>query len=42
MDQWYQSGLLLIILMHVPMRLEYKELGLELVSLEERSSCMPK
>jgi hypothetical protein len=25
-----------------PTRSEYKELGLELVSLEERSSCIPK
>jgi hypothetical protein len=25
-----------------PTRLEYKELCFELVSLEERSSCMPK
>jgi hypothetical protein len=25
-----------------PTRSEYKELGLKLVSLEERSSCMPK
>jgi hypothetical protein len=28
--------------MHAPMRSEYKELGLELVSLEEKISLTPK
>jgi hypothetical protein len=41
MDQWYQSDLLLVVLMHVPNEVEYKELGLELVSLEEKISRMP-
>jgi hypothetical protein len=43
LDQWYQSRLLLIIFQCMsPMRSEYSKLGLELVSLEENRSRMPK
>jgi hypothetical protein len=43
LDQWYQSRLLLIIFQCMsPMRSEYIKLGLELVSLEENHSHMPK
>jgi hypothetical protein len=43
LDQWYQSRLLLIIFQRMsPMRSEYSQLGLELVSLEENHSCTPK
>jgi hypothetical protein len=43
LDQWYQSRLLLIIFQCMsPTRSEYSKLGLELVSLEENHSRMPK
>jgi hypothetical protein len=43
LDQWYQSKLLLIIFQCMsPTRSEYIKLGLELVSLEDNHSCMPK
>jgi hypothetical protein len=43
LDQWYQSRLLLIIFQCMsPMRSEYSKLGLELVSLEDNHSHMPK
>jgi hypothetical protein len=44
LDQWYQSRLLLIIFFQCmsPTRSEYRKLGLELVSLEENLSHMPK
>jgi hypothetical protein len=43
LDQWYQSRILLIIFQCMsPTRSEYSKLGLELVSLEENRSCMPK
>jgi hypothetical protein len=43
MDQWYQSRLLLIIFQCMsPTRYEYNNLGLELVSLEDNRSRMPK
>jgi hypothetical protein len=42
-DQWYQSRLLLIIFQCMsPMRSEYRNLGLDLVSLEENRSRTPK
>jgi hypothetical protein len=43
LDQWYQSRLLLIIFQCMsPTRSKYRKLGLELVSLEENHSRMPK
>jgi hypothetical protein len=43
LDQWYQSRLLLIIFQCMsPTRSEYRNLGLELVSLEENLSRTPK
>jgi hypothetical protein len=43
LDQWYQSRLLLIFFQCMsPTRSEYRKLGLELVSLEENFSHMPK
>jgi hypothetical protein len=43
LDQWYQSRLLLIIFQCMsPTRSEYSKLGLELVSLEDNRSRMPK
>jgi hypothetical protein len=41
-NKWKQSALLLVILMHVPNEVRVQELGLELVSLEDKSSRMPK
>jgi hypothetical protein len=43
MDQWYQSSLLFFVsLCMSPTRSEYRELGLELVSLEDDHSHQPK
>jgi hypothetical protein len=43
LDQWYQSRLLLIVFQCMsPMRSEYRNLGLELVSLECNRSRRPK
>jgi hypothetical protein len=42
-DQWYQSKLLFIVFHCMSLtRFEYRKLGLELVSLEENLSLMPK
>jgi hypothetical protein len=43
LDRWYQSRLLLIVFQCMsPMRSEYRNLGLELVSLEDNRSRTPK
>jgi hypothetical protein len=43
LDQWYQSMFLLIVFQCMSlMRSEYRKLDLELVSLEENLSRMPK
>jgi hypothetical protein len=44
LDQWYQSRLALDCFFQCmsPTRYEYRKLGLELVSLEENNSHMPK
>jgi hypothetical protein len=42
MDQWYQRGFLLVVLMHVPNEVGVQRVGLELVSLEEKFSHTPK
>jgi hypothetical protein len=44
LDQWYQSKLALdhFFSVHVPDEVEYRKLGLELVSLEDNLSCTPK
>jgi hypothetical protein len=42
-DQWFQSRLLLIVFQCMsPTRSEYRKLGLNLVSLEDNHSCIPK
>jgi hypothetical protein len=43
LDQWYERKLLLIIFQCMsPTRFEYSKLGIDLVSLEENFSRMPK
>jgi hypothetical protein len=43
LDQWYQRRLLLIVFQCMSMmRFEYRNLGLELFSLEDNRSCTPK
>jgi hypothetical protein len=43
MDQWYQSNLLLVISQRrSPTRSGYRDLGLELVSIEDKHSRYPK
>jgi hypothetical protein len=41
MDRWYQSSLLVISQSMSPTRSGYRELGLELVSLEDNQSRQP-
>jgi hypothetical protein len=43
LDQWYQSRLLLVVSQRrTPTRSRYRELGLELILLEDNYSCQPK
>jgi hypothetical protein len=43
LDRWYQSSLLLVVSQSIsPTRSGNRELGLELVSLEDNRSCQPR